>query len=248
MTEQRNAMVPKYYTGVGSRTTPVLHLVVMALLAKELKESHILRSGEASGADYAFAYGAEGEGELFLPWKGFRNSSSNYYLNNMSKDKIDEAVNICLMDTILPWFHNLTRPVKALHTRNVFQVLGPDLNIADKSSFLVCYTPNGETTYQECTKNTGGTATAIKIAHHYGVPVYNISRQDHFDRIMKMVSKNTNFYNDARKIMWEWIKINKTIVVEKDKNMLDFTIEDAKQALSVLSQYKRYSIDPSSNM
>ena len=33
----------KYYTGVGSRDTPVLHLVVMALLARELKDKYILR-------------------------------------------------------------------------------------------------------------------------------------------------------------------------------------------------------------
>jgi len=235
----------KYYTGVGSRDTPVLHLVVMALLARELKEKYILRSGEASGADYAFSYGSEGEGELFLPWKGFRKSPSNYYLDNISKDIVSQAREICMHPEVTPWLSKMKPPAQALHTRNIFQVLGPELNVEDKSDFIICYTKNGETTKEECTNDTGGTATAIKAGNLYSVPVYNIARKDHFNRVMKMVSKNPRFYNDAREIMWDWMKINKSITVEKDKNMKDFTVEDAKKALSVLNQYRSQSLEPS---
>jgi hypothetical protein len=62
---------------------------------------------------------------------------------------------------------------------------------------------------------------------------------------MKMVSKNPRFYNDAREIMWDWMKINKSITVEKEKNMKDFTVDDAKKALSVLQQYRSNNLEPS---
>ena len=234
----RNAFNLRYYTGVGNRKTPVLYLVVMALLAKELKQKYILRSSEEAGADYAFAYGSDREAELFLPWKGFRNSPSNYILDHMPEEMIAKAKEICMHKDVTPWLPNMKDTHQSLHINSVFQILGPFLNSEDKSDFVVCYTKNGETTKEECNKDTGGTATAIKIANLYSVRVYNIARQDHFDRIMKMVSQNSRFYNDAREIMWDWMKINKSIDVPSNKNMLDFTIDEAKEVLSVLNKYR----------
>jgi hypothetical protein len=242
----------RYYTGVGGRDAPVLYLVVLALFAREMKKRYILRSGEASGCDYAFSYGSDGEGELYLPWKGFRKSSSSYFLDNMNPDLVSQAVELLQEEDMAPWLFTkvakvingeqvldfkVSEPVRKLHTRNVFQVLGANLNVDDKSSVLVCYTRDGAISHADCTSNTGGTATAIKVADRYQVPIYNIQRQEHFDHIMRIVSKNNQFYNDARNIMWDWMKINSKITNEKEKNMLDFTIEDAKSALNVLSRY-----------
>lgn len=227
----------KYYTGVGARKTPLLYLVLMSLLAKELKKTHILRSGEAAGADYAFSYGADNEGELFLPEKGFRGSSSNYYLHNMNPKIVNKAISILRQDSIMPWYDRLKDSHKRLHVRNVFQILGPELNVDDKSSFMVCYTENGETQISDCNRNTGGTGTAIKLADLYSVPIYNISNKESFDRIFNMVKKNNfNYLNDARNIMWDWLKINSKITNNFDKNMVDFTIDDAKEIIKILGE------------
>ena len=53
---------------------------------------------------------------------------------------------------------------KQLHARNVYQVLGKDLNTP--SDLLVCWTKYGE--------EVGGTATAIKLAKLHNISVCNI--------------------------------------------------------------------------
>ena len=63
-----------------------------------------------------------------------------------------------------PNWHNLKPTVRQLHSRNVGQVLGQDLKIP--SSFVLCWTKNGS--------GSGGTGQAVRIAHHYNVPVVNI--------------------------------------------------------------------------
>src|SRR4051794_35199053 len=66
LTQRRPAMA-KIYTGIGSRQTPAEVLALMTRIAQALDaEGYILRSGEAAGADTAFAQGATRR-EIFLP-------------------------------------------------------------------------------------------------------------------------------------------------------------------------------------
>ena len=61
----------KYYTGIGSRTTPEHILKLMTKIGKYLAlNGYVLRSGGANGADTAFEIGCdEGKGvkEIFIP-------------------------------------------------------------------------------------------------------------------------------------------------------------------------------------
>ncbi len=148
----------KFYTGVGSRSTPVNILEVMTNLAKKLAtEGWTLRSGGALGADTAFEYGAtlvSGLKEIYRP-------------SDANKDALEMAA------MIHPAWHKCSDYVKRLHARNCFQVLGRDLRTA--TSFLVCWTLNGA--------DVGGTRTAIVLARAYGIEVINLGLQEQLERV-----------------------------------------------------------------
>lgn len=136
-----------YYTGVGARKTPPHVLKVMTKLAARLSDLGLtLRSGGAQGADTAFEHGA---------------IAKDIYT---AKDTTEQAMEIA--SQYHPAWHRCSDYAKRLHARNVFQVIGADL--ATPSKFLICWTEGGKT--------VGGTATAIRIADAYSVPVFNLGR------------------------------------------------------------------------
>lgn len=154
----------KFYTGVGSRSTPNSILEVMTQLAKKLAlEEWTLRSGGAIGADLAFENGATfvgGAKEIYRP-----------------TDTNEET--LVMASTIHPAWNKCTDYVKKLHARNCFQVLGRDLKTP--SSFLVCWTPNGE--------DVGGTRTAIVLARRHNIEVLNIGIDEQLIRVMKYIQQ-----------------------------------------------------------
>ena len=157
----------KYYTGVGSRKTPANILEIMAKLADKLKaDGYFLRSGGADGADKAFEAGAALVCKIYRP----------------------EHATTAAMDLAArfhPAWNWCTRTAQQLHGRNAFQVLGSDLNTP--SSFVVCWTRDGAISHSERSRETGGTGTAISIADHYGIPVFNLQRPDHLKRILAYI-------------------------------------------------------------
>ncbi|HUU86688.1 MAG TPA: hypothetical protein VMX17_02950 [Candidatus Glassbacteria bacterium] len=168
----------KYYTGVGSRMTPSQVRNLMFAIASLLAEKdYTLRSGGALGADVSFEKGCisvQGKREIYLPWAGF-NGRKDYdrifapnYINDIILTNITDRFlwkATDLIEATHPNWEGLAPRAKRLHTRNVFQVLGQ--NLESKSDFLICWTPNG--------KVLGGTATAIKIAQRFNVRVFNLA-------------------------------------------------------------------------
>jgi hypothetical protein len=160
----------KYYTGVGSRKTPRHIQRQMFRYAEKLaKTGYVLRSGAAEGADYAFEIGcnhAGGKKEIYIPWNGFQSRQSGapgtFVLDDYPISIVEGAIALA-MGVHHNW-DDLTRGGKKLHCRNVFQVLGH--NIRTPSQFVICWTPGG--------RIGRGTATAIKIAQAFKVPVYNL--------------------------------------------------------------------------
>ncbi|HET8687460.1 MAG TPA: hypothetical protein VFM18_12470, partial [Methanosarcina sp.] len=67
----------------------------------------------------------------------------------------------------------------ALHTRNMYQVLGKSLN--EPSRFLVCY---AEPTLHGV---KGGTNSAVVLAKRYNVKVYNLWLEADLQRIKQYV-------------------------------------------------------------
>lgn len=154
----------KYYTGIGSRQTPPRILEEMTKLAREFRErGWTLRSGGAAGADAAFERGA-GAKEIYLPWRGFNGNSSELW--PPSEEAFQRA------QRFHPAWYRCSDGAKKLHARNAHQVLGLDLNTPSK--VVVCWTLDGNL--------VGGTAQALRIAEHYGIPVFNLG-SDYLTRL-----------------------------------------------------------------
>ena len=138
-------------------------------IAVELsKREYTLRSGGAEGADKSFEKGAK-EKEIFIPWKGFENSTSSLVGASAKAIKIASKIH--------PAWDKCSKWAKVMHGRNIYQVLGLDLK--SPSEFVICWTPKGEI--------KGGTATAIKLALEHNIPVYNFGDEDNIKEFNQKV-------------------------------------------------------------
>lgn len=172
----------KFYAGIGSRKTPSNILNDMTELAKILDDKYVLRSGGADGADKAFELGASNK-QIFLPWAGFNDNTSKYFIPNgplteefLAENNLLELFSIA--GRYHPVFASLRQTVKRLIARNTYQVLGPDLKT--HSSFIICWMDP---------KNTGGTGQAIRIANDYGIKyfnLFNMSKQEILKELEKL--------------------------------------------------------------
>ena len=176
------------YAGIGSRETPPHILSFMTAIAEALEaRGFTLRSGFAASADTAFELGTSEDRlrEIFAPWKGFgANPNSKWDKPRWDQIRAWEArtgrrfrpAKAFLFtgelrkkaENLAAKFHGnwdrLSSGPKSLHTRNMGQVLGPDLDTP--SRFLICSTVDG--------KASGGTGQAIRTADAYRIPVLNL--------------------------------------------------------------------------
>lgn len=162
-------MAERIYTGIGSRETPDEVMQLMHDMAIKLASHYwVVRTGGAPGADTAFAKGARlwdgaAATEIYLPWKGFQEWPEDQVILTEPQP---EAVKIA--EEFHPAWYRLGHAGKALHARNVHQILGRDVLNPVLPIFVVCWTKGG--------RKVGGTAQAIRIAEHYGVPVMNLGK------------------------------------------------------------------------
>ena len=162
----------KYYTGVGSRQTPKDILFIMNNIATQLAlKDFTLRSGGADGADKAFEFGCDRI-----------DSKKEIYLAMHCTVRAQE-----IASKFHPAWNRCSPYAQLLHGRNVFQVLGR--NFDTPSDFLICWTPDGCKTHKTRTRNTGGTGTAISIAEHYNVPIYNLKRKEDLETIKVLLEE-----------------------------------------------------------
>lgn len=183
----------KFYTGVGSRETPEPILKMMTELGKKLAtDGWTLRSGGATGADAAFELGwfdwfatqtpwpNEPNAEIYLPWDGYNgHGRDGSFGANILPEMDDKGLHIVaegIAAQMHPNWAACKRGARAMHARNVFQVLGRDLKTP--SRMLIAWTP--------LTKQglpTGGTATAIKLAEKHNIACFNLNKPVDYDRI-----------------------------------------------------------------
>lgn len=173
----------KFYTGIGSRNVPEDIGYLIADIAINLSNiGYRLRSGGADGCDSWFQQGAERRQDIVYPdmdiyiaWNGFNNLRDNGNTIHCPSgwDNWKEAEKIA--SEIHPNWNACSRGAKALHTRNVYQVLGKDLD--NPSSFLICFAPSMGDSVQ------GGTRTAWEIARLFGVPCFNLDNFNDRERI-----------------------------------------------------------------
>ena len=175
-----------YYTGVGSRETPPEVLSVMKALATYLaKRGMVLRSGGAQGADTAFEQGSDlidpKRKEIYLPWPGFNSRHPKQPGVLVVKDPQIHLKASQIAQHIHPAWDKLSQGAQALHTRNIYQVLGQD--IQTPSRFLVCWAPLNPK------DNTpkGGTRTAVMLARQSHIRAYNLSIEADFRHVQSVL-------------------------------------------------------------
>lgn len=159
-----------YYTGVGSRNTPAPVLRQMEQIATTFHDrGWRLRSGAADGADQAFGRGARDRADIYVPWRGFGFTERGARVMELQHDWMLYPEQVRLFKLGCPHYAQLSQGATKLHARNVLQVAGDvEYGAAEPSRLLICWTPGGRT--------VGGTATAIRIAEHLKIPVYNLGK------------------------------------------------------------------------
>lgn len=187
----------KYYAGIGSRETPEEILALMRRVAAVLyRMGWTLRSGGADGADHAFYAGATQDPsfdpdrvKIYLAWNGMKGHGgvrlyedpSRGFYNATLYSTHEEAKRIA-QDLHGAW-EKLGNGGQLLHTRNVFQILGEDLN--SQVRMVICYAkPVGN---QGAVK--GGTNTAVKLALLKGADVINLATEGGLARINAFLEK-----------------------------------------------------------
>jgi len=163
-------MIDRYYAGIGSRETPDVVIRSMKEIAAFLRSTHILRSGGAGGADSAFESAAGDNKQIFLPYDGFNGrkvDDKQYFILTGDVEKKAKL----LAAKYHPNWSRCGFAAKRFHTRNMAQVLGPELN--SMVEFVVCYTEGG--------KLVGGTAQAIRVAKDHKIPIFNLGKMSMTD-------------------------------------------------------------------
>jgi nucleoside-triphosphatase THEP1 len=228
---------PIYITGVGSRKTPKEVLdIIHNIPSLHTDKNCVLRSGRADGADAAFEYGAlvhDVTTVSYLPHDGF----NGHRQGDINEGAAHHQVNIDA--TQLPNYNQAKEILKSIldsnhfsrlndfalkaHIRNVYQVLGDDLNTP--SEVLYCWTPNGA--------EVGGTATAIKLAKRYNVPVLNLGNQETLDLVKGKLGLPVTVAQDVtveviEPIIEESMPVVEQIITEeiKEVNPLMSTLTD----------------------
>lgn len=182
-----------YYTGIGSRETPQHILDIMRKAAFFFASKGIvLRSGKAAGADewfqlgvqdYAVHYTSNHLAEIYIPWRGFKTEGLLPRWDRLITDTLITTEAEQIASKIHPAWHACSRGAKALHIRNVYQVLGATLD--KPSDFLVCY---AKPTKDRCSVQ-GGTATAYNLARQHGVRTFNIFFEEELEALRKFTKE-----------------------------------------------------------
>ena len=177
-----------YYTGVGSRKTPLDILNLMTRIATHLDGlGKVLRSGGAKGADDAFLQGTSLPAQLYLPYQGF----------NGHQGIVIEDQEILLKATeIAARIHGdwagCDDFARKTHRRSVFQILGGDLKTP--SEFLIFWAATDRNGNIE-----GGTRTAVAVAlaQEHSIPSYNLANiqvrgkfRDRLEQIQNSLKEN----------------------------------------------------------
>lgn len=170
----------KYYAGIGSRTIPDEISKAMTSLAERLNEDgYILRSGNATGSDQAFARGVKDDkAQIWLPWGSFQIEFRREYPNHNYRnieDNDEEAWDS--IDRFHPSPKSLSIVARQFMARNYRQIVGKKQS---NSRFVICWTHDGT--------DVGGTGQAIRIAKSLNIPVFNLYHLSE-DEVLKEIEK-----------------------------------------------------------
>lgn len=171
------------YAGVGSRETPrpiALKMYYLAIKLSELnfkcvsggaRQPKALKTTEPScSADQIFETACtrvDGYIDVITAFKPTIQWNAYRKVTQITNEQYEFARQFILDNGIIPHFDKMKRTSRYLHARNFYQIKNFDGQFVE---FVICYSPldgNGEP--------LGGTRTAIKIAEHFNIPVFNLA-------------------------------------------------------------------------
>lgn len=179
-------------TGIGSRPKNLPSekgeiATWLVDLVKEIgdvakKNNWTLRSGAADGMDTLFEDAWGLSKQIFMPFEDFNGRVPGVDGAILVDDPMILEQATTIASKVHPVWKRLKKPAKELHTRNVFQALGPELN--RPSDFCVYYAPVDENGEVE-----GGTRTAVEICKSHNVPTYNLRNTDDVAKLREFLKK-----------------------------------------------------------
>lgn len=160
------------FTGIGARTIPSNIFSLLCSIGILLRNNNwVCRTGTARGSDMAFRASYEAR-PANLEVYATEDILHNKYGNADLAKRIVRNYHPCY-DEIKYDF------CQALLARNVYQILGSDLNTP--SEIVFCYTENGLV--------QGGSSIVLRIAQHYGIPIVNLGNPKHLKAIVDYLKK-----------------------------------------------------------
>lgn len=195
-------MITKRFAGIGSRETPPDAYRLQKAVAWVLAElGYDLSSGGCpKGGDdacYKAYYRKPGvdlsRQRIYISWdgmEGFKHDPERGIYLPQKFDNYEQAQQIAL-ETRGSW-NGLGRGGIAHMTRNVYQILGDDLN--SPVDFVLCWgIPVGNTSVVK-----GGTGQATRLAVKHGIPIYNLYHKDVFNRLSALCM-NVKLHHSGRR-------------------------------------------------
>jgi hypothetical protein len=179
-------MDKKYYTGIGSREVPPEIAEQMTKIARYLRnKGYTLRSGHAEGSDMAFELGSMADSDIYLPWSGFNKEFNMPLEEAFGVYQVPKftALHLEILSDCHPKASALQGGIQKLHMRNINQLYGKDVENPVFSEFVICWTPYGAEDYRSCSRDTGGTLTAIRAASLKMIPIFNLKNDNCVKRL-----------------------------------------------------------------
>lgn len=194
-------------TVIGSRETPIRAQNLITWFSSVVEQYQgIVRSGGAPGADSACERGITNPyaKQIFLPFSNFNGVKSGvgvYSLDQLHSKHQQAAEDIA--SRFHPnWAAVLRNNVAVkLMTRNVFQILGPELN--EPSDVVVMWAKGSRShVAKKDTQNRifdvpGGTGLAVRLAHHLEIPILHVDLPEH--------QKILQAYSDGNETLFRYL-------------------------------------------
>jgi hypothetical protein len=170
-------MSQRIFTGIGSRETCEKILLAMERVSTDLAADNFIgRSGKAVGPDQATQAGFEfcrSLGidcifEAYLPNLSFNKHFGSEDWNIVVTDTEIRSKAMAYAASVHPAYNKMIPDHRELHIRNVYQILGKDLQT--RSKFVLFSAPETHGVV------SGGTATAVHLARKFDIPTFNFLR------------------------------------------------------------------------
>lgn len=180
-----------YYTGIGSRDTPLDVRRLMTEIAMHMQGwGYTVRTGVASAADRAFETGAGSMKEVYVPWDGWNEQrgissvtpASLTLARQVWEHRRKTAWDGLILETahVAEKWEEIHPATQMLLAKTMCMILGRNLD--RPSDTLICWSPS-------C-RVIGISAHPIVLATISNIPVFNLADPETEDVIRAMLREN----------------------------------------------------------